>query len=426
MKIVKLEAENVKRLSAVEITPDGSLVVIGGLNEAGKSSVLDSIEYALGGGDSLPSMPIRQGQKKAHVILDLGDIKVKRYFTKIGSRIEVSSGDGLPMSSPQAILDRLTGRLSFDPLEFARMKTKEQVETLKALVGLDFSALDMERKKAFDERTMVNRELKSAQVQLEAIAAVEAPDSEISISDLTSELEMQLEVNQENQKKRDEFQSLKSQIASKDQLLEDVKRRLESLKNETLKLLESEQKMLGERNALHATMMQKDNELKDLVDLPLEEIRQQIKGAEAINRKVRHKKERAERIEDLKSGQSKADCLSRRIDEIDSQKEQSLASAKFPIPDLSFSENGVTYKGIPFDQCSSAQQLRVSLSMGIALNSKLKVILIRDGSLLDATNLSLVAEMAEEAGSQVWLERVGEGKECSVIIEDGHVKEVLE
>ena len=56
------------------------------------------------------------------------------------------------------------------------------------------------------------------------------------------------------------------------------------------------------------------------------------------------------------------------------------------------------------------------------MNPKLKILLIRDGSLLDEDNLKMVAEMAEEEGGQLWLERVGEGKECQVIIEDGRIK----
>ena len=40
MKIVKLVAENVKRLHAVEIEPHTALVTVGGKNGAGKSSVL--------------------------------------------------------------------------------------------------------------------------------------------------------------------------------------------------------------------------------------------------------------------------------------------------------------------------------------------------------------------------------------------------
>ena len=49
MKIVSLQAENFKRLKAVEIKPDGSTVVITGKNAQGKSSILDSIFAAVGG-----------------------------------------------------------------------------------------------------------------------------------------------------------------------------------------------------------------------------------------------------------------------------------------------------------------------------------------------------------------------------------------
>jgi hypothetical protein len=56
------------------------------------------------------------------------------------------------------------------------------------------------------------------------------------------------------------------------------------------------------------------------------------------------------------------------------------------------------------------------------MNPKLKIILIRDGSLLDDDSLQMVAEMASEACGQVWLERVGKGAECQVIIEDGAVE----
>jgi hypothetical protein len=64
--------------------------------------------------------------------------------------------------------------------------------------------------------------------------------------------------------------------------------------------------------------------------------------------------------------------------------------------------------------------------MGLAANPTLRLILIRDGSLLDKHNLQMVGEMADAADAQVWLERVGEGEECSVVIEDGGVRGAAE
>ena len=65
MNIVKLEAENILRLNAVEITPDGRLVVIGGNNGHGKTSVLDSIMLAMNGKDSKKHpVPLHKGADK--------------------------------------------------------------------------------------------------------------------------------------------------------------------------------------------------------------------------------------------------------------------------------------------------------------------------------------------------------------------------
>lgn len=89
---------------------------------------------------------------------------------------------------------------------------------------------------------------------------------------------------------------------------------------------------------------------------------------------------------------------------------------------LTFDENGVLLNKIPFDQASSAEQLKVSLAMGIAMNPKLRVLLIRDGSLLDEDNLKMIAELAAKNDCQIWLERVGSGDEVSIIIEDGSIK----
>lgn len=90
---------------------------------------------------------------------------------------------------------------------------------------------------------------------------------------------------------------------------------------------------------------------------------------------------------------------------------------------VTFGNGVVLYQDIPLDQCSSAERLRVSVSIGLAMNPKLKVLLIRDGSLLDEDNLQMIATMAEKADAQVWIERVGDGEECSVVIEDGQVRD---
>jgi recombinational DNA repair ATPase RecF len=81
MKIIELQAENIKRLKVVRIVPKGNTVVLGGDNEQGKSSVMDCIEMALGGAGRVPSVPIRSGATAGKIRLDLGELKVERAFS---------------------------------------------------------------------------------------------------------------------------------------------------------------------------------------------------------------------------------------------------------------------------------------------------------------------------------------------------------
>ena len=119
-----------------------------------------------------------------------------------------------------------------------------------------------------------------------------------------------------------------------------------------------------------------------------------------------------------------SESLTEEIDRIDSEKARAIRDAKYPIEGLGFDVNGVTLNGIPFSQSSSAQQLKVSVAIGLALNPSLRVLLIRDGSLLDEKSLAMLGQMAEKAGAQVWVERVGVDDHTSVVIEDGQAWEV--
>lgn len=244
--ILKLTSENCKRLSVVEITPQGNLVVIGGQNGAGKSSVLDSIEFALGG-DPSARMPVRRGEEKARIVVDLGDIVVRRTFTAAGgTSLVVTDADGKKQSTPQAILDKLVGRLTFDPLAFAREKPKSQAEILRGLVGLDFTAHDAEHDKLFNDRTAVNREAKSLEARIDGIPKHEGvPDKEESTADILEEQRKAAEVNSANQKKRDEVEFREEALDAIAMTTADQKEKVDALR---LDLQEAEKKL----NALNA------------------------------------------------------------------------------------------------------------------------------------------------------------------------------
>jgi len=434
VKIVQLNIENFMRLRAVEITPNHHVVEIGGANKAGKTSVLDAIMGALGGKKSLPAVPLRRGAKNGHVTIALdGDeskglqpMTVTRTFTDDGrSTLEIRSADGYKAPSPQAILDELCGRIAFDPLEFTRQSPKQQVETLKALVGLDFTEADRKRATLYAERTEVNRDAKAIQARLDGAATYDdAPAKEVSVADLSAELTRRIEANRQVD---NAHRALEDHVAEQSDLFraaDAVARevaRLETVLAEAVREADvASQAARDNRDALHVRRQEVETMEREDTD----EIQTQIATAEETNRQVRANQAAKLLNDEYKIKATTSDGLTERIGDIDADKTRQVAAAEFPVPGLGFDENGVTLNDLPFKQASSAESLGVSAAMGFALNPTLPVMLIREGSLLDDGNLEALTQLVKQKDGQLWIERVGDGGECSVVIEDGHVRVV--
>ena len=396
MKIISLTAENVKRLRAVEITPDGNIVTITGRNAQGKTSVLDAIWLALGGGAAGHETvrPIRDGEDKASVTLDLGDLVVVRTWTGDKTALTVKSADGAKYGSPQGVLDALVGRLSFDPLEFTRLSDREQVAALLDLVDLDVDLDDLahQRQAAYDTRAEIGRQGKAIGDIPSEIP--DMPATEVSASDLIAKIRG---AETQSSTQASEIEAVSIAAAKVKEIRDELANWETTLKGRKAKV------------AAHTTV-------PDIAALESD-----LASVEETNRAVRHNAQ-VKQAKDRKAAlladyQAQTDAIAT----IDTTKAAALAGAKFPVDGLGFDDDGVTFEGIPFSQASSAEQIRVSLAMAMSLNPKLRVIRILDGSLLDADNLALIGEMATAQDYQVWIERVSDMSETAVVIEDGAV-----
>ena len=173
---------------------------------------------------------------------------------------------------------------------------------------------------------------------------------------------------------------------------------------------------------LNARADEAHKEVASLIDVDLAPFKTKAAEVEATNAKVRQNRDRASVVSIFKAKNQAADELTKKLEDIDAEKRKATNEAKWPIAGLGFdTAGGVTLNGIPLEQASSAEQLRLSVAIGLALNPKLKVLLIRDGSLLDDEALKQVAHMAEQNDAQVWIERVGKDAATSVVIEDGMI-----
>ena len=411
LHVVELRAENVKRLKAVRIAPDGNVVIIGGENAQGKSSVLDCIQMAIAGAKAIPGAPIRRGESEANIVLDLGEIRIERTFDASGTKLIVRNAEGVQQKSPQALLDKLYSKVAFNPLEFATQKPAEQLATLKRIIGLDCTELDGKRAKLYEERTGIGRRATDAEARINTYptACMNAPDVEVSVSALMAEKEAADAANAAAAKVRQAHAEAQKAKSKADEDVEEAERALKAAQDRQARAEED-----AEFARVAAEALTADEDTAPIIEA--------IKGADDINRMVRAKQERANAVETFEATEAERKRLTKEIEAIDEEKASAMKAAKWPIAGLGFSADGVTFNRLPFEQASSAERLKTSLAIGMEQNPRLRVLLLPDASLLDKASMAIVREMADDNNMQIWIERVSDSDPGAIIIEDGEIK----
>lgn len=403
MKIIELRAENVKGLVAIDITPDGDLVEIAGKNGAGKSSVLDAIWLALGGKEAGKDITaaLRNGQDKGFVELTLDNgLIVHRGWSRNAEDVVTTSlkvvrdKDGIKSSvgSPQTTLDALRA-ITLDPEGFLRLTPRQQRESLLDLLdlGIDLDEWARQRNKIFADRTEYGRQAKALG---DPAVDDDLPDLMQSAQDLIARIR---EAEQSNRVRFDLIE-VRNRAA---QRLDDAR---QELVNATNAFEDAEAK------AKAAPALIDTSELE--VELTgVEELNQRI-SANNTARTTRARKQA------LETEYAKA---TKKLEMLDAKKSAALAEAKVPLDGLSISEDGVTFQGVPLGDVNTADQIKVVLHVIAALNPRLRIIQIRQGSLLDEDSLSAVREFATDKNFQIWVEVVGSGSEDAINIIAGEV-----
>jgi hypothetical protein len=242
----------------------------------------------------------------------------------------------------------------------------------------------------------------------------EAPELEVSSLDLLTEIERAQETNLAHAQAREKTEQLLARVRDTEESIAHCREQIETLQNK----LDEHQKLA---EVQRQTVCDWKRGVEALEDIDLAPLRERLAGLEATNRQVRENRVRAAAERDLEAKRAESATLTERIDRIVASKQEAIAAAPFPVEGLAFNaEGGVTFNGLPFDQASAAEQLRVSVAIGAALNPTLRVMLVRDASLLDAEALELMAQLADQYDTQLWLERV-EVDGATVVIEDGTV-----
>jgi len=428
--VIDLQIEDYKKIKSLHVKLAAGVNQIGGPNGAGKSSGLDGIANVFGGKRLTPTVPVRKGAKgfKLQVTLEKLGLLIKRIGTldkegRLNEELIVSNAEGLAagarLGHPQEILNKLMGGFSVTLQSLTEMTKAEQIALLQEVTGLDFTALNAKRVEAYEARTAANRLVKELQAQLDNTPELEdAPDKLVSVSDLIAELSNREEINRANLEKWTELETLGKYVIGinqdRDRILNEIKELEATLKSQ-----------VAECEAALADQKRTEKLVAKLVDADVAEVRAQIESADAINEKVRAKQARVELVAEHGRRTKIVEGLNTILEKVATEKETMLASAKFPVPGMSFDEEGIYLNGLPIEQASQVEQMQVDVGIAVARNPGVPIILMNKGSLYDKEHREELDRIAKEHGVFVAFEQVmnsieeAETEGATVYMEDG-------
>lgn len=409
--INELQVENLKKIKAVKLEPSASgLTVIGGKNGQGKTSVLDAIAWALGGEKFRPTNPKRDGAltpPNLHVVLSNGIIVERK---GINGSLKVIDPTG--KKSGQRLLDEFISKLALNLPAFLHASEAEKSKALLQIIGVGdkLTVLDRKEEQLYNQRQEVGRIADRKKKAAEEMPFYpNMPAEPVSVSDLLKEQQDILARNGENDRKRRNVREMQERFM-----------RAESNYKAAVEALKAAEDTLRKARA-DAEVAAKS--AQDLQDESTAELEKNLRNVEVMNEKIRANAAKEGAELEANNLQQEYEGLTEQIESVRSDRADLLKEADLPLPGLSVKDGHLLYKGEPWDGMSGADQLKVAVAIIRKLNPECGFVLMDKLEQMDTDTLKEFGKWLEEEGLQVIATRVSTGDECSIIIEDGMVKD---
>jgi hypothetical protein len=418
MHIDRVYVRAIQAAREIEIISAGhDLVELAGPNESGKSTTIDAVTYALCGAAGVNPDALRHGEEDGEVTVEMGDYTVTRKFSSRGKgRLTIRP------SGKQRDLDALYSAFSFAPLDIATRRPGESaaafrgrvVDALQKLAGPAFiSALAMvddEIAGAEETRRDAKRDLQRAGI-LQPVAKPAAPPED------TADIQVQLQVAR-NHNRRQREQSLK--IDDRARRVGECERNVQNLRLEI--------------QALQESLANAEAELAGFVAMDIAPPEPEHDEQAFVDRlsDVAAAQVAQSRWEDYQREMEKRAALARGANTAEGQvqthraaRADLIAGADLPLPGITWDADGVYLDGTAWEQLSTGRRWCTAIDLAIAKQeqegTRLRVLFIREGSLIDSKNFEAITETARAKGYQVWVESVSAHTDTAFEIEDGRV-----
>lgn len=407
VKINQLEIENVKRIKAVKIEPaQNGLTVIGGRNGQGKTSVLDSIAWALGGEKYRPSQAKRSDSvipPMLHVELSNGLIVERK-----GKNSDLKVTDPSGRRGGQQLLNEFVSQLAIDLPKFLNASSKEKADILLRIIGVGdtLARLDSEEEQLYNKRHAIGQIAdRKAKYAAELPSYPGRPQEIISVAELLQRQQAILAKNGENALLRRRRDDIAAECERIEKDIADTQAHLDALQTKYTRLLsdlETAKKTVAE---LH--------------DESTEELERDIADIELVNTQIRANLDRQKAEDEAAHYREEYKNITEQIEDIRNRRRTLLDGADLPLEGLSVDKGELVYNGCKWDCMSGAEQLKIATAIVRRLNPECGFVLLDKLEQMDMETLAEFGEWLESEGLQAIATRVSTGEECSIIIEDG-------
>lgn len=414
VKIAALEAENVKRIKAVALTPSPTgLTIVGGNNNQGKTSVLDALAWALGGEKFRPTAAVRDGAlapPHLKVILSNGVVVERK-----GKNSSLTVTDPTGQRSGQQLLNAFVEPLALDLPRFMQASDKDKADTLLNITGVGdaLTGLDREIKALYDRRTVIGQIGAQKRHAAEELTEYpDAPSEPVSAIELIQQQQEILLHNADNQRKRMKLAQLEEQEKQLGRRVQELSQELEMVEHQL--------------TAVQQDVQDATKTVAQLQDESTAELEQSIRNVEEINRQVSANLAKSKAQDEAERYAQEYTALTEQIKAKRTARMDLLNGADLPLTGLGVEDGSLTYNGKHWQDMSGSDQLRVATAIVHRLNPDCGFVLLDKLEQMDLATLAEFGSWLQTEGLQAIATRVSTGGECQIIIEDGRVKDAEE
>ena len=459
MKTTRIHIKNLFGIKETEL--DGRSVEITGSNGVGKTSIIDSIKYALTN-DSNRDYVIKQGEDEGEIFIetDSGLTIDRKKRTNQADYKSIKQG-GKAVSSPESFVRELFTELQIDPIKFTQMSKNEQNRVILDLIdfpwdlnwikeqfgeipqGVDYTQnilqvlndIQSEKGEYFQTRQDINREIRNKNAFIEDIAK-DIPENynaekweSYDLSSAYQEISKAKEINGRIERAKIfkdsydnkirgfqadmeiEVSSLKQQIASeRESLTAEIERKKAEIKADEEKLNSLNDKIADKTAVIESEYKQKVAQLNSDIKIADEYISKQPIDFSEKEKEVATAEEMKKHLNEyyrMKSMQEEVEELTEKSENLTSKIElartlpgEILKTATIPVEGLTVKDGIPLINGLPISNLSEGEQLQLCVDVALSNPNSLQIILIDGAEKLSEKNRKALYDKCKEKGLQ--------------------------